>query len=265
MLPLCLPKEINSLRYLSFFAIIFILFFVVCMVIHSAMNGLQEDQHYVLFQKGNKAITPIGNFLFCFGSQINYHGVASELYKPTIKRITLSATLGVVISFVVYAVGGLFGYLDFGAAVNSRSSLQLYNPIAEPLFAVCYVGMMFKLCVGYGMHMYPVRDAVYHFVGTNVHRVPWWLNCIVCTILATATLLCGLFIPKINLVFGLMGSLCSGFVGFVFPAWLYMYTGNWHLRTIGFFHYFATYLLLLVGIVGVIWGTAATIYADAVP
>ncbi|EPY21446.1 amino acid permease [Strigomonas culicis] len=267
MLPLCLPKEINSLRYFSFIAILFIIFFVICMIIHAAHHGLKGGlrDDLVLFQSGNTAVYGLGIFIFAFGNQINAAEVLRELYQPTVKRFTMSALVATVLCFILYSCAGLFGYFDFGPTVNDKSSLQLYDPIQEPLMGVAYVGIMLKLCVGYGLHMQPIRDAVYHMAHTDVHEVPWWLNSIVCSIIATITLIGGLFIPKVNLVFGLMGAFCSGFIAFVFPAFMYMYTGNWHLHTVGWFHFFATFTMLIVGIIGIVWGTAATIYGDAIP
>lgn len=37
----------------------------------------------------------------------------------------------------------------------------------------------------------------------------------------------------INIVFGLAGSLCGGFIAFAFPALFVMYSGNWSLKTVG--------------------------------
>ncbi|KPA73958.1 putative amino acid permease [Leptomonas pyrrhocoris] len=263
MLPLTLLKEINTLRYFSCVAVLFIIFFVVCMVVHSAQNGLRQHPRpeIKMVNTGNTAIGGLTTFVFAFLSQLNAMEVAEELYKPSPLRLTLGASVGVAIVFVLYLFAGLFGYLDFGPKVTT-SALKMYNPVQDPLMGVGYGGIMLKLCVGYGLHMIPVRQAVYYCFRADVHRLPWWKNACVCTFLALLSLVAGLFIPSINVVFGLVGGFCGGFIGFIYPAFMMMYAGNWTFSSVGWFHYFSTYLLLIVGVIGVVWGTASSIYGE---
>nr|ACS87879.1 putative amino acid transporter [Angomonas deanei] len=263
MLPLCLPKEINTLRYFSSLAIAFIIYFVIAMVIHSGMNGLQESPRpkIKLFNTGNTAIGGLATFLFAFISQLNAMEVAGEMHKFSVKRMTIASTIGVFLCFVLYLFAGLFGYLDFGPKVTG-SALKMYNPIQDKMMGVGYGGIMLKLCVGYGLHMIPVRDAIYHCFHTDVHHMKWWKNACVCGSMAALSLICGLFIPRINVVFGLVGGFAGGFIGYIYPALMYMYSGNWTFSSVGWFHYFSTYFLLIVGVIGVVWGTASAIYDE---
>ncbi|KPA73955.1 putative amino acid permease [Leptomonas pyrrhocoris] len=263
MLPLCLPKEINTLRYFSCVAVLFIIFFVVCMVVHSAQNGLRQHPRpeIKMVNTGNTAIAGLATFIFAFLSQLNAYECYAELYKPSPLRLTLGASVGVAIVFVLYLFAGLFGYLDFGPDMTG-SALKMYNPVKDPLMGVGYGGILFKLCVGYGLHMIPVRDAIYHCIHVDVHTIAWWKNACVCTSMAVLSLIAGLFIPSINVVFGLVGGFSGGFIGFIYPSLLMMYAGNWTFSSVGWFHYFSTYLLLIVGVIGVVWGTASSIYGE---
>ncbi|KAL7703637.1 amino acid transporter aATP11 [Lotmaria passim] len=263
MLPLCLPKEINTLRYFSSVAIAFVVYFAITMVIHSGMNGLQESPRpkILMFNTGNTAIGGFATFVFAFISQLNAMEVAGEMYKFSVKRMTIASTIGVMICFILYFFAGLFGYLDFGPKVTG-SALKMYNPIKDKMMGVGYGGLMLKLCVGYGLHMIPVRDAIYHVFQTDVHRMSWWKNALVCAFMASLSMICGLFIPRINVVFGLVGGFSGGFIGYIYPALMYMYSGNWTFSSVGWFHYFSTYFLLIVGVIGVVWGTASAIYDE---
>uniref|UniRef100_A0A0A9YA98 Putative sodium-coupled neutral amino acid transporter 6 n=1 Tax=Lygus hesperus TaxID=30085 RepID=A0A0A9YA98_LYGHE len=93
--------------------------------------------------------------------------------------------------------------------------------------------------------------------------IPFWKHLIVVFIMGTASLLLGLFIPNINTVFGFAGGISGGFLAFIFPALFHMYAGGFNVKKTGKFKYFTTYSLLLVGVVGVIFGTAGTIYSTA--
>ncbi|KAG5497512.1 hypothetical protein JKF63_03776 [Porcisia hertigi] len=263
MLPLCLPKEINSLRYVSCIAVAFVVYFAFAMIIHSCLNGLQENPRPTVkyFNTGNSAINGLATFLYAFISQLNAMEVAGEMYKFSVPRMTVAATIGVGICFVLYAFAGIFGYLDFGPKV-ADSALKKYNPIEDKMMSVGYSGLMLKLCVGYGLHMIPVRDAIYHVCHTSVRAIPWWKNACVCTSMAILSLVAALFIPNITVVFALVGGFSGGFIAYIYPALMVMYAGNWSFSAVGWFHYIATYILLLVGVIAVVWGTGTAIYTQ---
>ncbi|KAG5501415.1 hypothetical protein JKF63_03228 [Porcisia hertigi] len=263
MLPLCLPKEINSLRYFSCAAVVFIVYFVIAMVVHSAQHGLRADPRpeIRLVTTGNEAVAGMATFMFAFLSQLNAYESYAEMAKPTPLRLTIASALSVAIVFVLYFFAGLFGYLDFGDVIKG-SALKQYHPVKDPMMGVGYAGLLFKLCVGFGLHMIPVRDAIYHCVHVDVRAIAWWKNACVCGTMALLALIAGLFIPNIKVAFGLVGGFSGGFIGFIYPSLMVMYAGNWSLSSVGWFHYLTTYCLLIVGVFGVVWGTAASIYGE---
>lgn len=264
ILPMCVLKEINSLRYVSTVAILFVVFFTITVIIHSGQSlhsrGLRTD--YVYFQKGNTAINGLSNLMFAYIAQVNAPSCSLELYKFSVRRVFLSALFGMLLCTVLYFLTGLFGYLDFGPEVGD-SILAMYNPMKDHLMAVSYVGMMLKISVGFALHLIPCRDAVYYVLGTEVIHVPWWKNAIVCTLQAGLALVAGLFIPRISTVFGLLGGFCGGFVGFIFPSFFMMYSGGFTPSRLGWPHFLGTYALLIVGVIAVVWGTGAAVYGAA--
>lgn len=263
ILPLCLLREINSLRMVSFVAVFFIVLFVVAIMVDSsrylASDGSRSDLVY--FQKGNIAISGLSLFMFGFIAQVNTFEVFREMYKPSVKRMSLSALWGVGLCLCLYFFAGLFGYLRFGSTVTD-SVLDKYNPIDNILMGVTYAGIILKLSVGFALHLIPCRDAIYHVMKTDVRKVPFWKNCLVSGIQATLALIGGLFIPRITTVFGVLGGFCGGFIGFVFPALFMMYSGGFSVRLVGWGHYLGTYFLLVVGIVGIVFGTGSSIYGE---
>eukprot|EP00796_Vickermania_ingenoplastis_P009410 gene9410-biopygen5876 len=64
------------------------------------------------------------------------------------------------------------------------------------------------------------------------------------------------------MAFGLVGSLCGGFIGFLFPALFWMYCGEWSLRTVGIWNYIGTYIMIVSGVIAITFGTVSTIYAS---
>ncbi|KEG06732.1 putative amino acid transporter PAT1 [Trypanosoma grayi] len=275
MLPLVIPRHINSLRYVSTLGVGFIVYFVVTIIVHSCMNGLPDNASNIhvagtpkddgihLFGTGNKALDGLGVFLFAFLCQVNSFEVYWDMAERSASRFTLYCAIAMAVCFFLNLLTAIFGYLDFGSRVTG-SVLLMYDPVKEPAVMVAYVGVLVKLCASFPLLMMASRNAVYHTVGWDPDTLPFWKHCIAAVFLAFAALICGLFIPNINTVFGFLGAFCGGTMAFMFPAILMMYAGSWSLRSVGWMHYILTYALLFAGIIMVVFGTGATIYGVAV-
>lgn len=263
MWPLTLPKEINTLRYFSFVAVILIIFFVISMVIHCFQSNFAGSHQITAFNTGNSAIDGLGIFMFSYISQLNAFEVYEEMYKPSVKRLTQASACCTGLCFILYTCAGVFGYLDFGHEMKG-SALKLYDPIHETLMTISYAVIIFKLCVGYGLHMIPVREAVYYLCNIDVKTFPLWKHMIVVTLLGACTMLLGLFITSVAVIFGFVGGLCGGFIGYIFPALMYMYAGDFSLKKEGFIMWFGTYLLLICGVVGCVFGTCSAVFGAVV-
>ncbi|EPY41570.1 amino acid transporter [Angomonas deanei] len=193
--------------------------------------------------------------------------VYREMKLPSPKRITIQTGASMTVCLILYILAGVFGYLEFGAEITD-SILLFYNVRNEPMVAVAYIGIGIKMIVGFAICMQPSRDSVYYCLGwwfpmfRDIRTVPLWVNALICGFMAIVALVLGLFIPSVTVVFGLVGSFCGGFLGFIYPALFVMYAGDWSLKTVGWFHYICTYLLLICGVVAVVFGTIASIYGE---
>ncbi|KAL7703574.1 Transmembrane amino acid transporter protein [Lotmaria passim] len=155
-----------------------------------------------------------------------------------------------------YFVGFYFDFADD----TKDSILENFDPVHQPYMMVAYIGMLVKLCAAYAMNMVPCRGFIYHCLRWNIETLPYWKHILVVLAMSVIVLLCGLFIPSINTALGLVGSLCGGFIGFIFPAYYWMYCGDWSIKTVGLWHWLATYFLLVAGVIAIVFGTIATVY-----
>ncbi|KPA84872.1 putative mitochondrial L-Lysine transport protein,L-Lysine transport protein (AAT16) [Leptomonas pyrrhocoris] len=263
MFTLSLPKEINSLRYASVVGVSFVVFFVICMIIHSAQNGLKHGlrSDIILANNNMPAVNGLSLFIFAFLCQVNVFEVFDEMRKPTLKNITRDATISMILVALLNFFSGVFGYLDFGDAVDD-SILLLYRPLEDPLFMISYIGLCIKLCVGFAICIQPSRDAIYYCLHMGkTSDVKDWVNWMLSGFLALTALLCGLFIPSINIVFSLLGGICGGFIAFIFPAFFFIYSGGFTLKKVGILHYIGCIVLIVGGVVALVFGTAVAIYS----
>ncbi|CBH13509.1 amino acid transporter, putative [Trypanosoma brucei gambiense DAL972] len=266
MFSLSLPKEINSLRYASAIAVLFVFYFVICIVVHSAKNGLKDGklpEDVEMFKSGNRAIEGLSIFMFSYLCHMNCFSIYSEMRKPSARRMTLHTTYSMSMCCVVYIIAGFFGYTDVGNK-SVETVFEIYDVKGDVMMAIAFAGMLLKICVGFSLCMQPARDCCYYIIGWDLNTLETWKNCLFCGCMALCALLLGLFIPDLNTVFGLLGSFCGGVLGFCIPALYRMYCGNWGISQVGVVNYVCTYLLLISGVIAVVFGTAASIYNVAV-
>ncbi|RNF00049.1 putative amino acid transporter [Trypanosoma conorhini] len=263
MFPLVLPKHVNSLRYASAIGVLFIVFFVGCVVVHSAQK-IAADGHVrsdlVMFRPGNSAVSGLALFMFAYLCQVNCFKIFYEMRRRSVARMTRDATASCGICCVLYFLIGFFGYAEFGPEV-SGSILKYFNPYKAPVFFVCFIGIIAKLCAAFSLNMLACRTALFQVMRWDLDTMPYWKHTIFSVTFAVGALLFGLFLPDINIVFGLVGAFCGGFIGFVFPALFIMYSGNWSYSSVGAVQYFSTYFLLLSGVVAITFGTGSTIFS----
>ncbi|CAM42624.1 amino acid permease [Leishmania braziliensis MHOM/BR/75/M2904] len=190
MLPLLIPKHVDSLRYASALAVMFIVYFVIMAVVHSIRHGLPETSKHVrlsgnqvdddklehntvfLFRTGNSVIHTVGIFMFAYVCQINACEVFWD-FRPeirTAKNYTLAAFIGMMMCGTLYLLVAVFGYLDFGSKnLLGKSLLLMFNPFDEVDIMIAYVGIMVKLCVAYALLGIAARNSLYYLIGFQ-HR-----------------------------------------------------------------------------------------------
>ncbi|CAD2219925.1 Transmembrane amino acid transporter protein, putative [Angomonas deanei] len=262
IVPIVLPKRINSIRYVSMGAFLMVVYFIICIVVHSCTNGLTKGirGNMTFFTTGNQAIYGLSIFVFAYLCM----GVTYSIYyemkpKPSLGQLNRSVTITMTVCTVLYLMCGLFGYFDFGD--DTKTSILLnFDPVHQPYMMVAYLGMLLKLVVSSAVNMIPLRNFIYHIIQWELDTVPYWKHCLVVFATTSIILIAGLFIPSVTVAFGLVGSICGGFIGFIFPALFWMYCGDWSLKTVGWFHYIMCHIMLFVGVIAVVFGTIATIY-----
>lgn len=261
ILPMCLPKKIDSLRHTSAIGVTAVIFFTICVVVNSCMHmhehGWRDD--VLAFNYGNSAVSALGTLIFACMVHMNAFEVYHDMKRPTPGCVVRNSTLALAGCGTLYVLCGFFGYARFGAEIQS-SILLMYQPREDKVFWVGYIGFVFKICVAFALHQLPMRDGIYHFLNWDVYKMSWTRNALQSAAMATVVMVMGLFIPSITIVFGLAGSLCGGFLGYIYPSLAIMYAGNWSIHTAGVLEYLLTYFLLISGVCAAVFGTAASVY-----
>lgn len=259
MLPLVIPRYINAMRYISAVGLTFILYLLIIIIVNCISDDFAGAGNTQVAVGGNIALKGLGIFIFAFMCQINCLEIYYELAdrKPATFRWCCWISMG--ICGTVYIAAGLFGYLNFGATVNGSILLE-YDPLKNVAMLICYIGVFIKICASFSLLSFACRSALFPMFGWNPKTVVWYKHVLGSVALALINLLLGVFVPNVSLAFSFVGGFCGGIIGFMMPALFIMYAGNWSLKTVGFFNWFFTYVVLWAGVVSIIFGTASAIY-----
>ncbi|EPY19061.1 amino acid permease 3 [Strigomonas culicis] len=176
LVPVVLPKHVNTIRYVSVFGVCMVVYFVVIIVVHSCTNGLKKGMRgdMVYFTTGNEAIYGLSIFVFGYMCQGITYSVYFEMKpKPCVRQLTVASAISMTVCMVLYILAGLFGYFDF-ADDTKGSILENFNPYQDVYMMVAYMGMLVKICAAYAMNMIPIRNFLYHCLRWDLETNPYW-------------------------------------------------------------------------------------------
>lgn len=263
MYALTLMRNAASLRYFSFFGVVLVLYFVFAVVIRSSLNGMPHLHDMKLFASGLDAVNGITLFIFSFMGHSLVIRLYDEMPNPSAKHLAIDGGCSVLIVGIFYFLVGFFGYADIGPTIED-SLFKYYSIHKDVMMMLAYIGMLLKVCVGYALVTQACRISVLFSLHLpHIDVIPYWQLWLVNTVICLVSLMLGLFIPDVSIVFNLLGSLCGGVLAFLLPVYLVFYIGGWTLTKVGWWRWGMSYLNLVTGVFAVVFGTGVTIQGVA--
>jgi amino acid permease len=261
MLPLSLAKEINTLRYASCFGMLSTGILVAAIVAHAAQDnpGMQNLQA-ASWTFDMVRTLPIFSFAYC--CQTNAFEVYHELRNRSVRRMTTTTAISMAACTIIYTAAGIAGHADFGEDVNDDILLNYGVPTSTGYIAVAVVAISFTLTMAFPICLFPSRDAVLQLLGyADVYHTPGTVRIVVCVALALVSAVIGLFVPRLELLFGLLGGSVGSALGYVLPVMLAWRAGGWTVAEVGVGHVAASWALLVGGALCGVGGTVSTLVA----
>jgi amino acid permease len=150
MAPLSILERINSLRFTSFLGVVAIFFLAIVTTITSVQdlenNGFQNSwgRAQLITLEWYNIIQAVPIIMFAFTCQINVIPIYNELESHSARRMGKVTFRSVMISFTVYLLMGVFGYLNCKSM--SKNSLEVLLSLTIKLL-LCYLhDSPFKYC-----------------------------------------------------------------------------------------------------------------------
>ncbi|XP_012912272.1 probable sodium-coupled neutral amino acid transporter 6 isoform X5 [Mustela putorius furo] len=236
--PLALLPKIGFLGYTSSLSFFFMVFFALVVIIkkwsipcplplnyveqYFQISNATDDCKPRLFHFSKESVYAIPTMAFSFLCHTSILPIYCELQSPSKKRMQNVTHTAIVLSFLIYFVSALFGYLTFYDKVASEL-LQSYSTYLPHDVVV----MTVKLCILFAVLLtvplihFPARKALMMIFFSNF-PFSWIRHSLITLALNIIIVLLALYVPDIKNVFGIVGSSTSTCLIFVFPGLFYL-------------------------------------------
>ncbi|XP_074677027.1 solute carrier family 38 member 6 isoform X2 [Strix aluco] len=218
--PLALLPKIGFLGYTSSLSFFFMVYFALVIMIKkwSIPCPLPLSSAIETLQSAYAIPTMAFSFL-CHTSVLPIY---CELRSPSKSRMQNVTVTGIGLSFLIYFMSALFGYLTFYDKVDSEL-LQGYSRYLphDTVIMTVKVAILFAVLLTVPLIHFPARKAVLMVFFSHL-PVSWICHILVTLTLNTIVVLFAMYVPDIKNVFGVVGSTTSTCLLFVYPGLFYL-------------------------------------------
>lgn len=186
------------------------------------ISNATDDCKPKLFHFSKESVYAIPTMAFSFLCHTSVLPIYCELQSPSKKRMQNVTNTAIALSFLVYFVSALFGYLTFYDKVESEL-LQGYSKYLPHDVIV----MAVKLCILFAVLLtvplihFPARKALMMILFSN-YPFSWIRHSLTTAALNTIIVVLAIYVPDIRNVFGVVGASTSTCLIFVFPGLFYL-------------------------------------------
>ncbi|XP_024423394.1 solute carrier family 38 member 6 isoform X1 [Desmodus rotundus] len=236
--PLALLPKIGFLGYTSSLSFFFMVFFALviiikkwsvpcpltlnCMEQYFQISNATDDCKPKLFHFSKESVYAIPTLAFSFLCHTSILPIYCELQSPSKKRMQNVTNTAIALSFLIYFISALFGYLTFYDKAAS-DILQDYRKYLPRDAVVRTVRLCFLCAVLLTVPLihFPARKALMMMFFSNF-SFSWIHHFLITLALNIIIVLCAIYVPDISNVFGVVGSSTSMCLTFVFPGLFYL-------------------------------------------
>uniref|UniRef100_A0A1A7WAG6 Solute carrier family 38, member 6 n=1 Tax=Iconisemion striatum TaxID=60296 RepID=A0A1A7WAG6_9TELE len=245
-----LPK-IGFLGYTSSLSFIFILYFTVVVVVKKwsipcplpqngttftktfeVSNSSLSDCKPKLFVVSVKSAYAIPTMAFSFLCHTAILPIYCELQRPSKSKMQNVSNIGIGLSFLLYFISALFGYLTFYGHVKSELLLGYDSYLLGDIMVMSVrVAILLSVLLTVPLIHFPARKAVILLLFGG-RSFCWRIHIISTLIILSVVLMLAIFVPDIRNVFGIVGSTTSTCLLFIFPGIFYLKISSSSLKSV---------------------------------
>ncbi|XP_048392948.1 probable sodium-coupled neutral amino acid transporter 6 isoform X2 [Stegostoma tigrinum] len=246
VLPLALLPKIEFLGYTSGLSILFMFYFAIvvvfkkwfipCPLFNGTINYLQNFSSNEckprLLQISTKTAYAIPTMAFSFLCHTSVLPIYSELERPSKGRMQKAVNIGMTLSFSIYVLSALFGYLTFYANVNSQllHSYSQFLPRDTIIMSV-RICILFSVLLMVPLIHFSTRKC-FMLLFFSSRPFSWLCHIVVTLVVHAVIVLLAIYVPNIQNIFGVVGSTTSAALLFIYPGLFYLQISSESLKSL---------------------------------
>ncbi|XP_059815926.1 probable sodium-coupled neutral amino acid transporter 6 [Hypanus sabinus] len=235
ILPLALLRKIEFLGYTSGLSILFMIYFTAVVIVKKwyipcpfngtvdyAQNFSSDECKPKFFQISYKSAYAIPTMAFSFLCHTSVLPIYCELKRPSKSKMQNVVNIGVTLSFSVYMLSALFGYLTFYGKVDAQL-LHTYSQYLphDALIMSVRLCLLFSVVLTVPLIHFPARKSLMLLCFSNrpfscIHHI------VVTLAIQILIVLLAMYVPNIQNIFGVVGSTTSAALLFIYPGLFYL-------------------------------------------
>ncbi|CAK6956977.1 probable sodium-coupled neutral amino acid transporter 6 [Scomber scombrus] len=250
VLPLSILPKIGFLGYTSSLAFFFMLYFAVVIVVkkwsipcplpHNVTtlscdfqisNSSDSECTPKLFVISSKSAYTLPTMAFSFLCHTAILPIYCELDRPSKVRMQNITNVSISLSFLLYLISALFGYLTFYANVDSELLLgyDAYMP-RDIMVITVRLAILVSVLLTVPLIHFPARKALIMLL-CGGRPFSWLIHIMATLVILGVVLMLAIFVPDIRNVFGIIGSTTSSCLLCVFPGIFYLKISRQSLKS----------------------------------
>lgn len=262
MLPLSLAKEINTLRYASLVGMAATAFLVSAIVAHVSIDAPPMENITVAKFNVNMLMS-MSVFIFAYCCQTNCFEIYAEMTDRSVDKMTWTAGLAMTACTAIYITAGIAGAADFGQDTDGNILKNYKNPTETVYIAIAFIAISVTLTMAFPICIFPTRDAILQMMGyKDAYSTPSHIRLVCSGVLAVTAVTVGLFVPGIQVLFGILGGVCGSALAFIWPSLFIIRTGEWTVEKVGLLNVIAAWSLGILGVIAGLLSTAMSLYSN---
>jgi amino acid permease len=223
ILPLSAKRSISALKYASGLAIVIYLAFVGVLIGLFVFRGSGSgggDPHIAMI-KGDAAglLRAVPICAFAFTCQMSLFPIYQETREPTESRMNAMSALAFGIAILIYLTAGALGYALFGEGVHGDVLTDL-SAVDSVIVRLARLAFGLSVCLTYPVLSFSARRSLDQLVfkSSVAGNAPPRRLFTETLVLVGSTLVLGLLLQRVEVVFGFVGACASTSLSFLLPA-----------------------------------------------
>ena len=226
LLPLACIYRINTLRYFSMIGVCGVGVLVTSTIYCLCRGGLDtsiqnEKTGVVQMTQFSGVINAFSSIVFAYVCHYNVPHLYGELKEKSEKTLRSVSICSLAMSFSMYLIAGVCGYLAFGFDVKESilKELQPYIKERDVFVIISVIGCVASICVAHSLHVYPIRVSA-EYISSRINpnlKGSYLLTVIVGISVVYLSLAVALLLPSIKTIIDVVGASASSAIAFIFP------------------------------------------------